>query len=299
MQGLRESLTASNDVHIVSFGTRPGKLFEGAEQRLTIYIQGARTRSPRLFSGGYLKWNQEERESLFQSIGFDQVSNLVNRRSIWPKTRGSIEHTLMNQLLAYPSLVSSGALNGNGKLYYKNTGLRYFSTVTRKPPLCTINGVPSSSSRETTLSVDPQLQNQIHCLLLSSTFYCLWQWMSNGRDLNPADIDLIPTPKLNDSRLVTLSAAVEKDYESKARTLVMNNKKTGRVELQSLSPAKSKLIIDRIDTVLTELFGLSQLQTDLIINYDIKYRMGQSADDDSDCNPHVFPYQLKVEGIGK
>ena len=87
---------------------------------------------------------------------------------------------------------------------------------------------------------------------------------------------------MNDLRLTALSEKVEKDYESKARTLVMNNKKTGRIELQSLSPAKSKSIIDQVDEVLAELFGLSPEQTDLIINYDIKYRMGQSADDDSD-----------------
>ncbi len=282
MQGLRESLTARNDVHVVSFGTRPGKLFEGAEQRLTIYIQSASTRTPRIFSGGYLKWSHEERDALFQSLSFDQVSALSNRRSIWPKTRGTSERSLMGHLLKYPSLVSSGALKGNARLYYKNTGLRYFSTVTRKPPYCTINGVPSPSSRETALIVDQQLHAPVHCLLLSTTFYCLWQWTSNGRDLNPADIDLVPSPNLKDSRLTALSETVEKDYESKARTLVMNNKKTGRIELQSLSPAKSKSIIDQVDEVLAELFGLSPEQTDLIINYDIKYRMGQSADDDSD-----------------
>ena len=192
MQGLRESLSAHNDVHVVSFGTRPGKLFEGAEQRLTIYIQSAITRTPRIFSGGYLKWSHEERDALFQNLSFDQVSALSNRRSIWPKTRGTNERSLMNHLLKYPSLVSSGVLRGNARLYYKNTGLRYFSTVTRKPPYCTINGVPSPSSRETALIVDQQLHAQVHCLLLSTTFYCLWQWTSNGRDLNPADIDLVP-----------------------------------------------------------------------------------------------------------
>lgn len=62
----------------------------------------------------------------------------------------------------------------------------------------------------------------------------------------------------------------------------MNNKKTSRIALQSLSPAKSKSVIDQVDAISAELFGLSPEQIDLSINHHIKCRMGQSADDDSD-----------------
>ncbi|NOU40359.1 MAG: hypothetical protein HOO85_03725 [Methylotenera sp.] len=38
--------------------------------------------------------------------------------------------------------------------------------------------------------------------------------------------------------------------------------------------------IDQMDTVLAQALGLSESQLDFIINYGIKYRMGQGASDD-------------------
>ena len=105
-----------------------------------------------LYSGGYLKWNHEERKALFEVIDFISVNALLTRKSIWPKVRGSKENAVLQKLNSHPSLVAAGALTNGSKLFYKNTGLRYFNTVTRRSPLCKINGVATTSSRETVLS---------------------------------------------------------------------------------------------------------------------------------------------------
>ena len=147
---LRERLLDGHDIHQTSFSTRPGKLFEGAEQRLTIYIQHP-SKHPRLFSGGYMKWLAAEREVLFERILYCESAPFVRRNSLWPKTRGASEQEIFEQLATAPTLDEQKALIGGGKLYYKNTGLRYFNTVTLRPPKCSINGIASSSSRETIL----------------------------------------------------------------------------------------------------------------------------------------------------
>lgn len=43
---------------------------------------------------------------------------------------------------------------------------------------------------------------------------------------------------------------------------------------ESFNPAKSKTIIDKIDNILACHYGFSDEELDFIINYDIKYRMG-------------------------
>ena len=108
-------------------------------------------------------------------------------------------------------------------------------------------------------------------------FYCFQQWTSNGRDLNPADIELFPAPRLPISVLDLLSRKVETDYEAKAKTIVMNNKKTGRVELESLSPSRSKTVLDEIDEALKLAYGLNDADLDIVINCDVKYRVGLGA----------------------
>jgi hypothetical protein len=50
--------------------------------------------------------------------------------------------------------------------------------------------------------------------------------------------------------------------------------------VQCIIPKGSKTIIDKIDQLLARHYGLTDDELDFIINYDIKYRMGQ--DDDAD-----------------
>ena len=52
-----------------------------------------------------------------------------------------------------------------------------------------------------------------------------------------------------------------------------------RLEIECLIPKRSKQLIDQIDVVFADGYGFSEQETDFIINYDIKYRMG-GADDE-------------------
>jgi len=50
---------------------------------------------------------------------------------------------------------------------------------------------------------------------------------------------------------------------------------TGWVEFDKYYPKQSKIIIDEIDEVFAKHCGFTDEELDFIINYDIKYRMGQ------------------------
>jgi hypothetical protein len=64
--------------------------------------------------------------------------------------------------------------------------------------------------------------------------------------------------------------------------LVRQQKQTGKTETQSFKIQKSKNIIDQIDTVLAQHYGFTDEELDFIINYDIKYRMGNTDDENGD-----------------
>ena len=281
MQPLRAALMDKHTIHFVSFSTRPSKLFDGAEQRLTIYLQ-APSSTTKLYSGGYLKWNAQERATLFSTVYYIEAEALHKRNGIWPKLRGPIHFAIFLKLLTQMSLARSQMLGTGSALYYKNTGIRYFSTVTLRPPKCWINGEATSSSRETILGVRPAFCHTVHALLLSSTFFLYWETLTNCRDLNPADISSYPLPVFptDYDLLRKLSLAIEEDYTAKGRILRMHNKLTGVVELESLTPAVSKPIIDEIDRVLARHYGFTDAELDFIINYDIKYRMGKDSEEE-------------------
>ena len=52
--------------------------------------------------------------------------------------------------------------------------------------------------------------------------------------------------------------------------------------VQCIIPKASKPLIDDIDMVLADHYGISDAERDFIINYDIKYRMGQDSDEDEE-----------------
>ena len=56
--------------------------------------------------------------------------------------------------------------------------------------------------------------------------------------------------------------------------LTREQKNVGTTQTQSFKINKSKPIIDKIDKVLAKHYGFTEEELDFIINYDIKYRMG-------------------------
>lgn len=280
MEPLRVQLSNQHSIHHVSFSTRPSKLFDGAEQRLTIYIQTP-SRNTIIYSGGYMKWYKEERPHLFEVISYIQAPVLSKRNNIWPKVKGQQFHDIFYRMMDFPTMAQSGMLGSGARLFYKNTGIRYFNTATLRSPKCWINGQPAASSRETILNVRPKYIHPVHTFLLSTIFFIHWEATTNCRDLNPADISFAPIPSVESEidKLVMLSTEIEEDYTSKGKIIRMNNKLTGLVELESLTPARSKDLIDKIDVVFASFYDFLPQQVDFILNFEIKYRLGSDFDE--------------------
>lgn len=69
------------------------------------------------------------------------------------------------------------------------------------------------------------------------------------------------------------------DAQSEERRMAF---KHDTLTVQCIIPKRSKLVIDEIDTVLGQHFGFTPEELDFIINYDIKYRIGQDDADDAE-----------------
>ena len=67
--------------------------------------------------------------------------------------------------------------------------------------------------------------------------------------------------------------------ENLSESHVRNQKTTGRTEIQLFRVKPVKPIIDEIDKVLAKHYGFTEEELDFIINYDIKYRMGDELND--------------------
>jgi RNA processing factor Prp31 len=76
---------------------------------------------------------------------------------------------------------------------------------------------------------------------------------------------------------------LQEDYQKNSVVKTRNYSKRGRsfvMQKQYFFIKKSKTIIDEIDKLLASHYGFTEEELDFIINYDIKYRMGDELNEE-------------------
>jgi hypothetical protein len=103
--------------------------------------------------------------------------------------------------------------------------------------------------------------------------------VSDCRNLNKREIVSFPIPgSMEDEHRERLSELIRDlmhDYKRNAIERTVNYEGVGNVTVQYFNFRPSKPIIDCIDRVLAPYYGLTSEESDFIINYDLKYRLGQ------------------------
>ena len=90
----------------------------------------------------------------------------------------------------------------------------------------------------------------------------------------PVKIDLF-----NNKNLQELASTLEEDIKTNS-FITTRNTKNDNIVLESFKINLSKGIIDKIDKTLAEVYKISNEELDFIINYDIKYRMGDELNEE-------------------
>ena len=121
----------------------------------------------------------------------------------------------------------------------------------------------------------------------SNLFNFLFYLISDARHITPREtLGLIKVDEkmAKDSTIHDLGVQLDNDYNNHA-TIVTYNKKNGITKYAQFNPRLSKPIIDEIDKVLAKHYGFTEEELDFIINYDIKYRMGDELGEESNSEP--------------
>ena len=282
---------SSREQFFQAFAERPSKLFTGVEKRLCVYLLGDRAKKPKLHLSKYRRWFSEERSTLFdtvQFVNFIGVNPPVN--SSIPKIRSEIELRILAKLSNQSPLNKYYEQKSKFPIYYTRKA-RYFVQFFNFIP--DIFDGTGSRLGPTELKVlyfsSESRRDAVLALLNSSLFFWFFSVNSDVRNLNRREIDLFPCPlknmcKSDISTLGTLGRALTRDYVAHSELQTSNYKKYGIRMVQTFQPRESKSIIDKIDRATAAHYGFSDEETDFIINYDIKYRMGLETSFEANTN---------------
>lgn len=279
MQVVQNLLEKGRDAWYANYAWRPAKLFDTVNRALTIFVIVPAT-AGHTFSTNYQKWTSADRDGLFARLNYVEVPRI--RPACWvPKIGDSLERRILDKCLAVKTGVKHFAYASENRIYYRTTGGLYWKVFTDFPPAFALNGKQGHSSRETCFTAGKKEHVKSLIAALSSDIFWWWYTVtSNVRDLNPYDIQNFPVPEsaLADPTVQALGKRYLKDLDKNSSMLVREQKQTGTTQTQSFKIQKSKPIIDEIDTALAKHYGFTEEELDFIINYDIKYRLGQSEE---------------------
>ena len=281
----------SEMLYFSNYDDRPGKLFEMIEHlRACIIISSKGQRDLQsIYSTKYNRWYTENRFNLFNGIKYVDVIEFVDSFTI-PKFSLETE-VYINRILSQKGemIASKEQKSSANNIFYRAAGGGYFLLIKNKKSITYINGKLEDVKAEKKIGLIPEVSNTtVGAAISSSLFYWNYIGYTDCRNLQKSFIDTfrLPSDIYSDKELLTKGGELFKDYERNKYTKSTHYKTTGNdVIYDEYYPKKSKSIIDEIDKVLAKHYGFTDEELDFIINYDIKYRMGDELGEEGDSAP--------------
>ncbi len=255
---------------------RPSKLFDGVDQQLCIHISSKDENNVSHITR-MNHWSSDSRANIFKNICYMQYIHTDSVAEVVPKVQYPIEKFLLKKIKENSSpLWHCYSKSTSDKLiFYKNAGGRYWRLVKTFPTyFCSV--LSDTTTTEKSIRIDSNYQKIIVSTLSSSLFYWYWRVSSNCRHLTNREMDSFPLSNnvRDDNQLNHLCDKYEASLKSNKTRNTTYSKSSGEITQDFYFVKLSKPIIDEIDKVLAEHYGFTEEELDFIINYDIKYRMG-------------------------
>lgn len=285
---LQSIITQGSDSWISNYSWRPSKLFEGADMLLAIILR-CKSNTPQVYSTVYHKWYNEYRGCLFKNLKYTNSTNIKIEGSI-PKLPSSFVVSILDDM---KKKCGSNILPdvfcevSDIQLYYFRA-VQYWFKILDREPIFEEDGIHKTTGEMKPLKFNTiEMRNAAIAVLSSNLFflnYIIWSscQVVNSRDFRISfDFKALENNELEE--LSRLGKELQEDYQNHSQVIKRHYSKKGReftMEKQHFFIKFSKHIIDEIDKVLAGYYGFSEEELDFIINYDIKYRMGDELNNE-------------------
>jgi hypothetical protein len=268
-----------------NYSMRPGKLFEGVEKRLTISLSSGKstTSTSVIWSTKYHVWSSESRASLFDGLNYTSITKVQLLKSAIPKLDGPLPAAILQKLSGKDRPVELRTRKTSKHVLYHTRKLRYFVQFLNRPPkMVDSQGNSKTTSELKTIGFESAIERDVALAAYNSTLF-FWYYLaySDCRNVNKREVMSFPlnTNSVKENKSVSgLTGRLMKDLQRNAMMQETNYEEYGTMTLEVFQPRLSKPILDEIDALLGAHYGLSEEELDFVINYDIKYRMGDELE---------------------
>lgn len=263
-----------------SYAIRPAKLFEGVEQRLTIFLaHKGGDRRTQVLSTKYHQWYVSERPYLFDTLAYCPLPFPTDSYPV-AKCGSPVARSALEKLDSAKGTRAVAWLVGRctSPLFFHRTPGYWIRMMDFEPYFRSPTATRSVHHIRELSAVGKREASFIGCVVSSSLYFYWFFSLGNCRNLTLDDVRQFPIGKPSASsldRAEELFSRLMSDYQKNS---VISRR--GKTEFQEFNWGLSKPIVDEIDGLLAEHYGLSKEEQDFVINYDLKIRMGAAPDDE-------------------
>ena len=271
MKLLRNLITEAGTCYASNYEIRPSSLFEGVEQRLTIFVV-RNTDNNVIMTTAIQRWAKNCRSTLFEKIYY--VAS-IKKETIW-RFSNELEKDIFEKFSKHKEIsyqLTTMKYN-NSQCWYRTAGVRYWIIFSNR-------GFDSESLSNKKCYFQSSEKSKYYMAALNSNLF--WWYYAVNYDMFNCKDYMIFAFRLNynnNSKLESLANELEEDLLKNRQELITHSKTRGVVNSYVYKKRYSKPIIDLIDVVLSKYYGFTEEELDFIINYDIKYRMGGDLEED-------------------
>ena len=250
----------------------PSELFTGVKIRAGIYISRHQKTNSSKFVGRYIKYSAAERGVLFSKINYVEIKDYISAPKVPTTTGYSILQKIkgMNTTLANKFIPE--------KVIYYHAAPIHWGKCLGDLSILESQDLNIADSYKA-LNITHEYRDFAFILLNSSLFFFYWIVFSDCYNLTKKYFQInIPT-KIDVDECKVLADALNSDLFEKMVVAEYTYKNKGMVRFAQFFPKQSKIIIDKIDQLLAKHYNFTDEELDFIINYDIKYRMGDELNE--------------------
>lgn len=244
----------------------PSELFTGVKIRAGIYISRNGQSTTKKYVCRYIKYQSAERPILFSKIRYVEYDKEISA----PKIPSELGVSVINKINAFSDKLNNKFGIG-AEVYYHAAPIHWCKCLSDLSKLEENDLNIADSYKQ--LPFNKEYRDFAFILLNSTLFFFYWIVYSDCYNLTKKYFN-IHIPNIENESFNKLAALFNKELFDKMQIAEYTYKNRGAVRFAQFFPKQSKPVIDKIDTVLARHYGFTDEELDFIINYDIKYRMG-------------------------
>lgn len=270
------------------YSKRPNMLFDGVQQRITIFIANSKeyTSGCQLFSSRLWRWKKEDQEWVVRNPELALVDRV--KSGVIPKVGAALGAEIYRHIKKSPRKLGDLFLKNSSKehvAYYHNVAMYWIKAYDFLPYFKREKDQTLSvSTKLKTLYFENRFDKCLFLLLLNSSLFYYW-WIAQGdefdvliSEISDFGIHGYETFRQNQEEATFLVKELMNDFQENS-AIKSTSLGGSTANYQEFYPRKSRKIINRIDDFIAPIYGLTEEQNRFLKDYDLYWRTDEEKEE--------------------